>query len=89
MEDPDFMPGRLAVVSQSGAISSYFMKDAQRLKIGFSYWVATGNEASVETSSVVKYLISDICHSNKIVAEMSQNMFCNMFLTLPIIEIRF
>lgn len=59
VEDPDFMPGRLAVVSQSGAISSYFMKDAQRLKIGFSYWVATGNEASVETSSVVKYLISD------------------------------
>lgn len=51
--------GGIAFVSQSGALATFVLGVAQEAKIGFSYWVTTGNEASLEASAVVRYLLRD------------------------------
>lgn len=56
-DEDELRPGRLALVSQSGAMASYTLGTAQEAKIGFSYWVTTGNEASLEASAVARHLL--------------------------------
>ena len=51
--------GGLALVSQSGAIGNFILGVAQQQKIGFSYWVTTGNEAALEASAAARYLLRD------------------------------
>lgn len=51
--------GGLALVTQSGAIGSYILGVCAGTRVGFSYMVITGNEAVVEASSIVKYLLQN------------------------------
>lgn len=51
--------GGLAFVSQSGALATFVMGAAQEASVGFSHWVTTGNEASLEASAVVRHLLLD------------------------------
>jgi acyl-CoA synthetase (NDP forming) len=50
-------PGGLALVSQSGAIGTFILGAAEESKIGFSYWVTTGNEAALNAETVAQYLL--------------------------------
>lgn len=51
--------GRVAVVSQSGGILGSLLSRAAQRGIGLSHLVATGNEADIEVSDVVAYLLDD------------------------------
>ncbi len=51
--------GRLAVVSQSGAITSELNKYAHNQGIGLSFMAATGNEADIGIAEIVDYLVDD------------------------------
>lgn len=54
-----FLTGNLAIVSQSGATTNVIAQFAQQQGIGLSYAIATGNEADLDTASVIDYLIED------------------------------
>ena len=51
--------GRLALVSQSGAVASELAKWAHAQAIGLSFFCATGNEVQVGIAEVVDYLVDD------------------------------
>lgn len=51
--------GHLAIVSQSGATAIVIANFAQQQGIGLSAVVATGNEADLDTASVIDYLVDD------------------------------
>lgn len=51
--------GRIGLISQSGATTSALLDYAARQGIGFSYSVAVGNEASVDTAQIIDFLIAD------------------------------
>lgn len=51
--------GRVAVVSQSGALGGQIGDFAFRLGIGLGYLVSTGNEADIGVAEVVQHLASD------------------------------
>lgn len=53
------LAGSLAIVSQSGATTNVIAHFAQQQGIGLSYAIATGNEADLDTASVIDYLIED------------------------------
>ncbi|WP_299978006.1 acetate--CoA ligase family protein [Desulfobacula sp.] len=57
LEEKNLQKGDLALVSQSGAIAAYILGVAQEAKIGFSHWVTTGNEVSLDTFTVARYLL--------------------------------
>lgn len=52
-------PGRVAIVSQSGAFGAYALTLARLRGIGISHWVTTGNEADVDFAECVEWLASD------------------------------
>jgi acyl-CoA synthetase (NDP forming) len=51
--------GRLAIVSQSGAVANELGKFAHAQGIGLSSMIATGNEAQLGIADVVDFLVSD------------------------------
>jgi acetate---CoA ligase (ADP-forming) len=51
--------GRLAIVSQSGAVAAELAKWAHAQAIGLSFFCATGNEAQLGIADVVDYLAAD------------------------------
>jgi len=51
--------GCIAFISQSGALGGSLLNRAQDKKIGFSYFISTGNEAVLESSDFIEYLIDD------------------------------
>jgi len=51
--------GRVSVVSQSGAFGAYAYGLAAERGIGFSKWIATGNEADVDVAQCIDWLASD------------------------------
>ena len=51
--------GTVAIVSQSGGILGSLLNRAKLQGIGLSHLVATGNEADIEVSDVVAYLLED------------------------------
>lgn len=53
------IPGQIAFISQSGALGGSLLNRAHDKKIGFSYFISTGNEAVVESSDFIEYLIDD------------------------------
>jgi acyl-CoA synthetase (NDP forming) len=53
------LPGSTALVSQSGGILGSLLSRADALGIGFSKLIATGNEADVDVSDLMEYLIDD------------------------------
>ncbi len=52
------LQGCIAVVSQSGAIANSIAHFAHQQGVGLSCMVSTGNEASVDSSEIIDYLIS-------------------------------
>jgi acyl-CoA synthetase (NDP forming) len=52
-------PGGIGVATQSGAFGSYFFGMAHQRGLGFSHFVATGNEWDVDLADCVAYLASD------------------------------
>jgi acetate---CoA ligase (ADP-forming) len=52
-------PGNVGVVTQSGAFGSYFFGMAQQRGLGFSHFVATGNEADVDLADCIAFLADD------------------------------
>lgn len=52
-----FVSGGIAFVTQSGALGGSLLGRAMEEGVGFSHWVATGNQADIETAEYVDYLI--------------------------------
>ena len=51
--------GPVSIVSQSGAFGTYFLAQAVERGLGFSHFVATGNEAGVDVAACVEWLADD------------------------------
>jgi acyl-CoA synthetase (NDP forming) len=51
--------GPVSIVSQSGAVGTYFLSLAAERGLGFSHFVATGNEADVDVAECVEWLADD------------------------------
>jgi acyl-CoA synthetase (NDP forming) len=61
--------GNIGVATQSGAFGSYFFGLAQARGLGFSHFVATGNEADVDVADCIRFLAAD-AHTQLIVTAM-------------------
>ena len=53
------LPGRVALLSQSGALASSILDWAEEYKIGFSVVITLGNEADVDLAQSLDFLASD------------------------------
>jgi acetyltransferase len=53
----DLTPGRIAFVSQSGALGVYIYALARERGLGFSYYVSSGNEAQADFARYVDFLV--------------------------------
>jgi len=51
--------GGVGVATQSGAFGSYFFGLAQKRGIGFSHFVATGNEADIDVADCINWMAAD------------------------------
>ncbi len=51
--------GPIGIVSQSGAFGTYFLALAVERGLGFSHFVATGNEADIDVAECVDWLAGD------------------------------
>ena len=51
--------GGVGVATQSGAFGSYFFGMAQQRGLGFSHFVATGNELDVDVADCIGFLVRD------------------------------
>lgn len=51
--------GGIGVATQSGAFGSYFFGLAQRRGLGFSHFVATGNEADIDVADCITWMAAD------------------------------
>lgn len=56
---PGLVPGRIAFISQSGALGGSLLNRAQDKKIGFSFFVSGGNEAVLDSTDFMEYFIDD------------------------------
>ncbi|MBX3620031.1 MAG: acetate--CoA ligase family protein [Rhizobacter sp.] len=52
-------PGRVGLVSQSGAFGAYAYAMARARGLGLSMWVTTGNEAGLQFADVLEWLADD------------------------------
>ncbi len=52
-------PGRLSIVSQSGAFGSHLFFVASGRGLGMRYWIATGNEADVDVAECLHWVAED------------------------------
>ena len=59
MEGRLLPPGRYAFVTQSGAIGTYWLDMALKAGLGVSSWISTGNEADIDLSACLRYLVED------------------------------
>lgn len=55
----DALPGRIAFVSQSGALATALLDWAKTRNIGFSHFISMGDSADVDFGDVLDYLASD------------------------------
>jgi len=51
--------GKIAFVTQSGAMGGSLFSNAMQQGIGFSYWISSGNEALLESADYMHYLVND------------------------------
>ena len=51
--------GPVSIVSQSGAFGTYFLAIAAERSLGFSHFVATGNEADIDVAECIEWLADD------------------------------
>jgi acyl-CoA synthetase (NDP forming) len=56
---PPFLPGKVALVAQSGATSIEIADMAHDSNIGLSMCIATGNEAMLDVAACVDFLVDD------------------------------
>ena len=56
---PKLSPGKIAFISQSGALGGAILNRVQDMGIGISYFISTGNEAVLESSDFMEYLLDD------------------------------
>jgi len=56
---PPFLPGKVALVAQSGATSIEIVDMAHDSNIGLSMCIATGNEAMLDIAACVDFLVDD------------------------------
>lgn len=59
LERKQLLPGKIAFVTQSGAMGGSLFSNAMQLGIGFSYWISSGNEAALESADYMHYLVQD------------------------------
>ncbi|MFB3167556.1 acetate--CoA ligase family protein [Neobacillus sp. 179-C4.2 HS] len=59
IEDEKPLLSNIGFVSQSGAFGSHVFTLARQHKIGFSYFVATGNECDVDVADCIQFLAED------------------------------
>ena len=59
LERPNLQTGKIAFVTQSGAMGGSMFSNAMQMGIGFSYWISSGNEASLESADYMLYLVED------------------------------
>lgn len=60
LENEEPLPeGKIGFVSQSGAFGSHVFTLARQHQIGFSKFVATGNESDIDVADCIEYLIHD------------------------------
>ena len=59
IEDEKPLESKIGFVSQSGAFGSHVFTLARQQNIGFSYFVATGNEADVDVADCITFLATD------------------------------
>lgn len=50
---------KISFVSQSGALGSYAYTSARQRRIGFSHFVATGNESDIDVADCIAYFAQD------------------------------
>lgn len=55
----DFQSGRIAIVSQSGALAVALLDWIQNMSVGFSKVISIGNKAVIGESDVINYLAQD------------------------------
>lgn len=55
----DSLPGKLALISQSGALCTTLIDWAKSRGIGFSHFISLGNSADVDFGDLLDYLASD------------------------------
>ncbi|MCZ7568375.1 MAG: acetate--CoA ligase family protein [Ardenticatenaceae bacterium] len=53
------IPGNIGVVSQSGATLHYISEAAYDRNLGFSYLISSGNEACLEASEYIDFMVDD------------------------------
>lgn len=53
------LKGKIGFVSQSGAFGSHVFTLARQQQIGFSYFIATGNESDIDVADCIAYLAED------------------------------
>ncbi len=59
LERKPLTAGKIAFVTQSGAMGGSLFSNAMQLGIGFSYWISSGNEAALESADYMRYLVED------------------------------
>ena len=52
-------PGKLALLTQSGALGNSLLQSFNDLDIGLAYWVSTGNEADIGLLELVEHSLTD------------------------------
>ncbi len=57
LEIDTLIPGNIGFISQSGALGGSLVNRAQDKNIGLSYFISSGNEADLEISDFIKYLV--------------------------------
>ena len=57
LEIDALIPGNIGFISQSGALGGSLVNRAQDKDIGLSYFISSGNEADLEISDFIKYLV--------------------------------
>jgi Acyl-CoA synthetase (NDP forming) len=53
------LPGRVGLITQSGAVGAGLWDMGVDKGLGFSYWVSTGNEADVNVAECVEFMADD------------------------------
>lgn len=59
LDIPKLIPGNIAFISQSGALGGAILNRIQDRSIGISYFISTGNEAVLESSDFIEYLLNE------------------------------
>lgn len=59
LERKELRTGKIAFVTQSGAMGGSLFSNAMQMGIGFSYWISSGNEALLESADYINYLVKD------------------------------